>query len=234
MVEDTFYCRQHYEELRAEKCSTCDEPLTGEILRTMRPHQWVKNVLLWVPLMLGHGYDDAAKVFDVLTKLGRVSPENAILLQGEPPDTVRRVLIAVNDRIRADVAAGDEAVLFVYYSGHADAQSLHLGDAELEIRMLRQLVRGSAATVRLLMLDACRSGSLTRVKGVQPTQRFDVKLEESLDHQGMVLLTSSSATEAGLLPPSVCGTALKSPANSVGTTSDCPNRDWWKSKTAGN
>lgn len=138
---------------------------------------------------------DAAKVFDVLTKLGRFDPENAILLQGEPPDTVGRVLIAVNDRIRADVAAGDEAVLFVYYSGHADAQSLHLGDGELEIRTLRQLVRGSSATVRLLMLDACRSGSLTRVKGVKPTNRFDVRLEESLDHQGMVLLTSSSAAE---------------------------------------
>jgi len=139
--------------------------------------------------------DDAAKMFDVLTTLGRFPPENAILMQGESPETVRRVLIAVNDRIRADVAAGDEAVLFVYFSGHADAQALHLGDEALEIRSLRQLVRGSSATVRLLMLDACRSGSLTRVKGVQPTNRFDVKLEESLDHQGMVLLTSSSATE---------------------------------------
>ena len=144
---------------------------------------------------LRYAEDDAAKLFDVLTKLGRFAPENAILLQGESPDTVRRVLIAVNDRIRADVAAGDEAGLFVYYSGHADAQNLHLGDGELEIRMLRQLVRGSSATVRLLMLDACRSGALTRVKVVQPTKRFDVSLEESLDHQGMVLLTSSSAVE---------------------------------------
>lgn len=32
-------------------------------LKAMRPHQWVKNVLLWVPLMLAHAYDDSAKVF---------------------------------------------------------------------------------------------------------------------------------------------------------------------------
>ena len=32
-------------------------------IKAMRPHQWVKNVLLWVPLMLAHAYDDSAKVF---------------------------------------------------------------------------------------------------------------------------------------------------------------------------
>ncbi len=138
---------------------------------------------------------DAAKVFDVLTQLGRVAPQNAILLQGEGPETVRQVLIAVNDRIRNDVEAGDDAVLFVYYSGHADAERLHLGDEELAVRTLRQLVRGSSANVRMLMLDACRSGALTRVKGVRSTKRFDVKLDESLAQQGMVYLTSSSATE---------------------------------------
>lgn len=34
--------------------------------KAMRPHQWVKNVLLWVPLMLGHAYDDPSKVFAAL------------------------------------------------------------------------------------------------------------------------------------------------------------------------
>ena len=139
--------------------------------------------------------DDAAKVFDVLTQLGRFAPENTVLLRGESAETIGRVLIAINDRIRNDVAQGDEAVLFVYYSGHADAESLHLGDETLKIRTLRQLVRGSAANVRVLMLDACRSGSLTRVKGVRKSKTFDVTLDESLAQQGMVFLTSSSATE---------------------------------------
>lgn len=144
---------------------------------------------------LRYAESDAQKVQDVLTELGRFAPENTVLLQGKSADAVRSAVISVNDRIRSDVASGDEAVLFVYYSGHADAQALHLGDDELEIRTLRQLVHGSSANVRMLMLDACRSGALTRVKGVTAAKRFDVKLDERLAQSGMVLLTSSSATE---------------------------------------
>lgn len=138
---------------------------------------------------------DATKLGRVLSQLGRFPPENTVVLHGESPEVVRRVLIAVNDRIRSETNDGDEVVLFVYYSGHADAENLHLGDDELAVRTLRQLVRGSSANVRMLMLDACRSGSLTRVKGVRSTKRFDVKLDETLDQDGMVLLTSSSASE---------------------------------------
>jgi hypothetical protein len=144
---------------------------------------------------LRYAESDATKLGSVLSQLGRFPPENTIVLHGESPEVVRRVLIAVNDRIRSDTNDGDEAVLFVYYSGHADAEHLHLGDEEFSIRTLRQLVRGSSANVRMLMLDACRSGALTRVKGVRTTKRFDVKLDETLDHSGMVLLTSSSASE---------------------------------------
>lgn len=138
---------------------------------------------------------DATKLGGVLNQLGRFPPENTIVLHGGSSEDVRRVLIAVNDRIRSDTNDGDEVVLFVYYSGHADAENLHLGDDELAVRTLRQLVRGSSANVRMLMLDACRSGALTRVKGVRSSKRFDVKLDETLDHDGMVLLTSSSASE---------------------------------------
>lgn len=144
---------------------------------------------------LRYAESDATKLGGVLSQLGRFAPENTIVLHGESPEVVRRVLIAVNDRIRSDTNDGDEAVLFVYYSGHADAEHLHLGDEELPVRTLRQLVRGSSANVRMLMLDACRSGSLTRVKGVRTTKKFDVKLDETLAQDGMVLLSSSSASE---------------------------------------
>ncbi|MCR9166478.1 MAG: UbiA family prenyltransferase [Nannocystaceae bacterium] len=42
-------------------------------LKAMRPHQWVKNVLLWVPLMLAHAYDDSAKVFAALVAFSAFS-----------------------------------------------------------------------------------------------------------------------------------------------------------------
>jgi hypothetical protein len=63
-----------------------------------------------------------------------------------------------SQRVRA---AGTDTLLFVYYSGHADQNALHLGSQELPIAELSQLVRGSAAKFRLLVVDACRSGALT-------------------------------------------------------------------------
>ena len=135
---------------------------------------------------------DAARVASTLQEVGGVRPENLVLLRGQDAGTVRRTLIAVNDRVRA---AGRQAVLIVYYSGHADAGALHLGTTQLELGELEQLVRGSAATFRLLILDACRSGALTRVKGGTPIPPFDIRLGERIAGEGAVFLTSSSASE---------------------------------------
>jgi hypothetical protein len=131
-------------------------------------------------------------VAEVLQEVGGVRPENVTLLKGQDAGTVRRTLIAVNDRVRG--AAG-QTVLIVYYSGHADAGALHLGRTQLEMSELEQLVRGSAASFRLLILDACRSGGLTRVKGGAPIPPFDIRLSERVAGEGAVFLTSSSASE---------------------------------------
>jgi hypothetical protein len=129
---------------------------------------------------------------EVLHEVGGVRPENVTLLRGQDAGTVRRTLIAVNDRVRA---AGAQTVLVVYYSGHADAGALHLGATQLEMSELEQLVRGSAASFRLLILDACRSGALTRVKGGTAIPPFDIRLSERVAGEGAVFLTSSSASE---------------------------------------
>ncbi len=135
---------------------------------------------------------DATRVAAALQEVGGVRPENLVLLRGLDADAVRRALIAVNDRIRD---AGRETVLFVYYSGHADAEALHLGPSSLALRELEQLVRGSAASFRLLVLDACRSGALTRVKGGTSIPPFELRASERIPGEGAVFLTSSAASE---------------------------------------
>ncbi|HET7825490.1 MAG TPA: caspase family protein [Anaeromyxobacter sp.] len=143
-------------------------------------------------LLLRYAERDAARVAAVLQEVGGVRPENLVLLRGQDAGAVRRSLIAVNDRVRA---AGRDTVLVVYYSGHADAGALHLGASALELAELEQLVRGSAAAFRLLVVDACRSGALTRVKGGTPIPPFDIRIAERLAGEGAVFLTSSSASE---------------------------------------
>lgn len=138
---------------------------------------------------------DAARMFDVLRELGGFQPANMVLLRDERADTVMRTLITVNDRIRSAVSLPDgQALLFVFYSGHADADDLHLGDSRLPISQLAQLARGSAATFRLVVLDACRSGALTRVKGGTLRPSFALPVER-MPEDGLAFLTATAADE---------------------------------------
>src|SRR5437868_14420464 len=70
-----------------------------------------------------------------------------------------------------------------------------MGGTQLDLSELEQLVRGSAAGFRLLILDACRAGALARVKGGAPIPPFDIQLGERVAGEGAVFLTSSSASE---------------------------------------
>lgn len=152
----------------------------------------------------GHGPDlelryaeaDAAKVAQVLRDLGGFQPTDTVVLRGEDAATVRSSLISLNDRIRTSQAIpGQQALLFVYYSGHADAQALRLGSSRLEFRELAQLVRGSAANFRLLVVDACRSGTLTRLKGGHVVAPFALSTDARLPGEGMAFLTASADNE---------------------------------------
>jgi hypothetical protein len=139
---------------------------------------------------------DAIKVHDVLKELGQFRPENLLLLRGEGAETVRSALISMNQRLRNRMAdGGSEIVLFVYYSGHADAEALHLGRTRLPVRELRELVGGSAATIRLLVMDACRSGALTVAKGGTRAPPLAIEVEPSLGGEGALFLASSAINE---------------------------------------
>ena len=145
---------------------------------------------------LRYAGSDAIKVRDVLADMGGFSPANLVVLRDDDADTARRALISLNDRIRTSVSRpGVQAVLFVFYSGHADGTALHLGSSRLDVKELEQLVRGSAAQFRIMLIDACRSGALTRVKGGSPAPPFVLRVGEELEGQGVAFLTSSSASE---------------------------------------
>lgn len=145
---------------------------------------------------LRYAESDAQKIYETLKDLGGFSPSNMVLLKGEQSSTLLRTLVATNDRIRSVVSNPEkQAVLFVYFSGHADATALHLGGSRFELAQLEQIVRGSSATFRVLVSDACRSGALTRVKGGEVAPPFPLVVDEKLSGEGVVFLTASSANE---------------------------------------
>jgi hypothetical protein len=138
---------------------------------------------------------DAQDLADVLRRLGRTEPENATVLLGEGADDLRRVLLGTNVRLRASPTREQGDALIVYYSGHADAAGLHLGDTVLPYEELEAVVAGSPARVRLLIIDSCRSGGITQIKGAKPSPPFAIRLDQRLEAEGMAIITSSSGTE---------------------------------------
>ncbi|MGZ3460045.1 MAG: caspase family protein, partial [Archangium sp.] len=168
--------------------------------RALPEHTWVvaigHNDGASNEVSLLYAEQDARTVADVLREYGHVSSQRTQLLLGENAATVRRALQEVNASIRAQAGSGQPTALVVFYSGHADAVSLHLGGTELPLEELKTLVAGSPAGVRLLVLDACRSGTVTRVKGVAAAQSFDISLHDDVPTEGLAIITSSAAGEA--------------------------------------
>ncbi len=139
--------------------------------------------------------EDAARVARVLTDLGDVRAEDLVLLRGPSATRVEEVLDGLAQRIARDAEADADTVLFVYYSGHADAASLHLGTSELPLGTLKGAVEAVPVDLRVLVVDACQSGELTRLKGVVPAEPFTIEVDDRLDSEGMAIVTSSSPGE---------------------------------------
>ncbi len=144
---------------------------------------------------------DAQEMANVLRSQGNVPSDRVRLLVNESADTVRRVLLEVNTALRARGAVDAEggrrsSALVVFYSGHADAEALHLRGTHLPLEEIRGATVISPAKVRLLVVDACRSGTVTRVKGMQPAPEFTIQLDSRIEVEGTALIASSTANES--------------------------------------
>ncbi len=145
---------------------------------------------------LEYAESDALKMFEVLQGIGDFAAANTLLLRGANASAVNEAVLTVNERIRGlDPAERERSMLVVYYSGHGDASALHLGDSTFPLRRLEKLVSGSAAAVRVLILDSCRSGAATRVKGGRLVPSVQVQLRSRLSSEGLIILTASAAGE---------------------------------------
>jgi hypothetical protein len=138
---------------------------------------------------------DASRMADVLTRFAGVDAEDMVLLRGAKVADVERVLTKLKARIVEAKAAGEESLVFLYYSGHADAQALHLAHERLEFKRATELLDATGAQLRIMVVDACRSGELTRIKGAVPAKPFEIIADDRLSSEGTAVITSSAAGE---------------------------------------
>ncbi|HET7504577.1 MAG TPA: caspase family protein [Kofleriaceae bacterium] len=144
---------------------------------------------------LRYSEDDAHRVAATLIELGGY-PAGAVDVVVHPtPDQLRAHLATLTEQVAADRAAGRQARVLFYYSGHARSTAIDLGPDELALAELRQRLLGVPATLTIVVLDACQSGAFSRIKGAQPAADFSFNSRQHLDATGVAVLASSSGSE---------------------------------------
>ncbi len=144
---------------------------------------------------LHYAEDDARRVAATLVELGGYSPEAIDVVVRPTPAALRDHLDQLAARVAAARAAGRQARVVFYYSGHARATAIDLGAEELALGELRQRLFGIPATLTVVVLDACQSGAFSRIKGAEPAADFSFNSRQHLGASGIAVLASSSGSE---------------------------------------
>jgi hypothetical protein len=142
-----------------------------------------------------YAQDDARRLHDVFLRLGGVKPEDAMLLLDEPADVITIALGELERRIRDAKSRGERTTLVFYFSGHAKDGALRMGKTKLPLESLKTQLANGPADMRVAFLDACRSGAMTRTKGVRRAPAFEVETDATRQAKGLVILTSSASDE---------------------------------------
>ena len=139
---------------------------------------------------LRYAENDAERVRDVLVSYGGFTPERVTLMRDPSTADLRAAL-----RKLATTATdgADDTLVFVYYSGHADDKFLHLRGQPITHKELQDTLRAMPATIKLGVVDACKSGAVTH-KGGGQAEEFVIDVAAPR-LSGMVLLSSSGADE---------------------------------------
>jgi hypothetical protein len=138
---------------------------------------------------LRYAEEDAWRVAEVLQELGGFSPSDVTVLLSP---TEARVTQELADAA-AELGDAEETLFLFYYSGHADSSGLRLGSELYPYPALKEDIRTVPADVHLGIVDACRSGALTRIKGASVSAPF--LADAPLDAEGEAWLAAAAADE---------------------------------------
>ena len=144
--------------------------------------------------VLRYAESDAARFAEVMRSFGGVKADDAFIVRHPDVAAMRAAIDGLEQRLSLLPAnnRGRVEVIF-YYSGHSDEQGLLLSDDRMRYRELRKSIDALSADVRIIVLDSCSAGSLTRAKG--GVKRAPFLVDASNDVKGHAFLTSSSEDE---------------------------------------
>ena len=144
-------------------------------------------------VMLRYAVNDARTVSRIFGSMGGISAVDNILLVEPAAADINRRLDALGKEIEAVRSGGRRTELVFYYSGHSDENGILLDRERYGYRELRERIDRLRADMKIIILDSCSSGAITRAKGGTKTQPF--LFDKSVSTEGYAFLTSSSASE---------------------------------------
>lgn len=133
--------------------------------------------------------NDIRELSEVLMNNCNFPSENITeLYNGTPGDLLHGL-----ENFSKHLEVKESDVFFFYYSGHANNKSLLMGGMELQLSILKKALKNVTSDVQIIVLDACQSGSFSRLKGGVIDKPFLFKQDDNIE--GQVVLYSSSDNE---------------------------------------
>ncbi len=133
---------------------------------------------------------DARRVKEALVDVGGFAAQDVITVAGTDAPSLRAALA----RLRESMGTGPQDRLIIYVSSHAGDGVLHLAGTEFPMQELVDFMKASPVQVGLLVIDACQSGRVTRLKGLKVSDLPATRIEAS-GVEGRVLISASGANE---------------------------------------
>jgi uncharacterized caspase-like protein len=143
---------------------------------------------------LRYAVTDAKAVSRVFGDMGGIAPADNILLVEPGVAEINRRLDAMSRDLASSRRNSQRTELVFYFSGHSDEEGLLLNRQRYSYRDLRERINRMDTDMRIVILDSCSSGAITRAKGGVKTPPF--LFDSSVSVEGYAFLTSSSADEA--------------------------------------
>ncbi len=143
--------------------------------------------------VLKYATDDLERFVKVMERTGAVPARNVHrLIDG----TSAKLRVLMNEVAKETKASGSPArsKFIFYFTGHSDANGLHLADGLFRKDDLHELLARVPVETRVALLDSCYSGALA-AKGVKPAPGFVVPQAEFDEPSGSVFLAATSGTD---------------------------------------
>ena len=144
-------------------------------------------------VMLRYAVSDAKSVSRVFAGMGGIAEEDNVLLVEPTVAEINRLIDNLGRLAAESRRNARRTELVFYYSGHSDENGILLNRERYGYRELRERINTVQADMRIVILDSCSSGAITRAKGGVKTQPF--LFDSSVSAEGYAFLTSSSADE---------------------------------------